>query len=387
MPAIKLKPLADQVIVITGASSGIGLATARRAAKAGAAVLLTSRNAEALKRICDEINEEGGRAHSVAGDVGDPEDVAKIARAAVARFGRFDTWVNDAGVGLYGDLADLPNDDHERLFRTNYFGVVNGSMEALKHFRARGGSGAIINLGSVLSDVAMPPLGAYAAAKHAVKGYTDALRIELIRAKDPVAVTLIKPSSIATPFPEHARNYMDHAARVPPPVYAPEVVAEAILYAAQHPTRNLTVGSGGRQMALAGAMAPHLADRFFSVAMPRLSRRKGAKSMNDNLHHAGADGHARSDAVSGRGFSVYTEAQKHQGALWTVAAVAFAGAALFLGRKQVAEAARRAQPILVSTAIPLAMKAARKRPIRTARLVARHPRQFARIARLAATAR
>ncbi|MFT4934581.1 MAG: NADP-dependent 3-hydroxy acid dehydrogenase YdfG [Pseudoalteromonas distincta] len=128
---VKLKPLSEQVIVITGASSGIGLTTARKAAKAGAAVVLASRNEEALKTIADEINAAGGRAHAVAGDVGDPAQVEAIARAAIARFGGFDTWINDAGVGLYGDLETVPLEDHERLFRTNYFGVVNGSLEAV----------------------------------------------------------------------------------------------------------------------------------------------------------------------------------------------------------------------------------------------------------------
>src|SRR5687767_7318660 len=119
----KLKPLDQQVIVITGASSGIGLATARRAAKAGAAVVLAARNEAALREVCEEISAEGGRALPVAADVGDPDDVARIARSAIARFGGFDTWVNDAGVGVYGDLTEIPLADHQQLFRTNYFGV------------------------------------------------------------------------------------------------------------------------------------------------------------------------------------------------------------------------------------------------------------------------
>lgn len=374
---VKLKPLADQVIVITGASSGIGLATARKAAREGAAVVLASRNEEALRTICAEINAAGGRAHPVAGDVGDPEDVEKIARAAIARFERIDTWINDAGVGLYGELTETPTADHERLFRTNYFGVVNGSLEAVKHFKKRGGPGAIINLGSVLSDVATPLLGAYSASKHAVKGFTDALRIELIREKAPIAVTLIKPSSVSTPFADHARNLMEKAASVPPPHYSPEVVADAILHAAQHPTRHIVVGSGGRPFAITSAAAPSLADRLLGKVVPPLSRRSGEKSAGDNLYQAGSDGRIESEHLRGRRFSVYTQAQKHPGVTLGLGALAVLGAAAFLGRGTLA---RNARPVLARAARPLLVKAAMRRPISAAKLVAKHPRGAAKIA-------
>jgi short-subunit dehydrogenase len=374
---VKLKPLADQVIVITGASSGIGLATARKAAKAGAAVVLASRNEAALRAISEEINAAGGRAHPVVGDVGDPEDVEKIARAAIARFERFDTWINDAGVGLYGELTETPNADHERLFRTNYFGVVNGSLEAVKHFRKRGGAGAVINIGSVLSDVATPLMGAYSASKHAVKGFTDGLRVELAREKAPIVVTLIKPSSISTPFADHAKNLMDKAASVPPPHYSPDVVADAILHAATHPTRHLTVGSGGRQMVLAHAAAPGLADRLFAAVVPPLSRRSGAKSLDDNLHSAGIDGQAESEHLKGRKFSVYTQAQKHPALTLGLGALAVAGVAAFLSRGAIGQAAR---PLVARAVKPLLVRAAMRRPLAAARMVARHPRPAARLA-------
>jgi short-subunit dehydrogenase len=373
----KLKPLAEQVIVITGASSGIGLATARRAAKAGAAVVLTSRNEQALRQAAEEINAAGGRAHPVVGDVGDAEDVARVARAAIARFGGFDTWINDAGVGLYGELIDVPMADHEQLFRTNYFGVVNGSLEAARHFRNRAAGGAIINLGSVLSDMASPLTGAYAASKHAVKGFTDALRMELQRAGAPVSVTLIKPSSIATPFPDHARNFMDKPARVPPPVYAPEVVADAILHAASHPVRQLTVGSAGRQMVLAANAAPGLTDRLFAAILPPLSKRKGTKPQVDNLHSAGVDGRTRIDAYGGRRFSIYTQAQKHSGLVVGVGLVALAAAAAWYGRGRIGAAAK---PVVRRAVWPLVVKAVRRRPAQAARLAVRHPRQALRLA-------
>jgi short-subunit dehydrogenase len=375
--AVKLKPLADQVIVITGASSGIGLATARKAAEAGAAVVLASRNDDVLRAICAEINEAGGRAHPVAGDVGSPEDVEKIARAAIARFERFDTWINDAGVGLYGELMQTTAADHERLFRTNYFGVVNGSLEAVKHFRKRGGPGAIINLGSVQSDVASPMMGAYSASKHAVKGFTDALRIELAREKAPVSVTLIKPSSISTPFADHARNLMDKAATVPPPHYAPEVVADAILYAAQHPTRDLDVGAGARPLAIASSAAPGFSDKLLGAVMPRLTRRRGAKPLADNLYEAGVDGQTVGAHLRGRRFSVYTEAQKHPGLTVGLGALALTALAAFLARDSIG---RTARPLIARTVRPMFVKTAMSHPLRTAALAAKHPRKAAKLA-------
>ncbi|CAN7245020.1 SDR family oxidoreductase [Phenylobacterium sp. LjRoot164] len=375
--AVKLKPLADQVIVITGASSGIGLATARKAAKAGAAVVLAARNGEALRAICEDINAQGGRAHAVVADVGAPEDVDKIARAAIARFDRFDTWINDAGVGLYGELAETTAEDHERLFRTNYFGVVNGSLEAVKHFRENRRSGAVINVGSSLSDVAAPLMGAYSASKHAVKGFTDALRLEVLREKIPVSVTLIKPSSVSTPFADHARNMMDQPASVPPPRYAPEVVADAILHAAAHPIRDIAVGSGARPMAIGSAAAPILVDKMMARMMPPMTRRRGDKPTRDSLHAHGVDGLTESEHLKGRRFSVYAEVQKRPGLTLGLGALAVVGIAAFLGRDSLAKNAR---PMLAKAARPLLLRAAMQRPGTAAKLVARHPGQAARLA-------
>lgn len=370
------KPLSQQVLVITGATSGIGLATARKASKAGAAVVLTARNEGALRQIAEGINAEGGRAHAVAADVGSAEAVERVARAAIARFGGFDAWINVAGVGLYGELAEIPHEDHEQLFRTNYFGVVNGSLEALKHFRTKPEGGTIINVGSVASDVAMPLLGAYSASKHAVKGFTDALRIELKREGSPVTVSLIKPSGVNTPFADHARNYMDKPARVVPPVYAPEVVADALLHAAERPVRHLTVGAGGRPMTFAGQLAPALSDRLFGALVPPLSRRKGTKPARDNLYAAGDDGAVRTPHFRGRRFSVYTAAHKHPGVTLGVGLAALAVAAAYVSRGR----ARRAAPLLRRAGRRLLAGAVAHRPAMAARLAARHPKQAWRLA-------
>ena len=205
--AISLKPLHEQVMVITGASSGIGLATALAAAKKGAKVVLASRNKEALQKVEQQISKEGGTAMHVVADVGRREDVQKIADAAIAKYGGFDTWVNNAGITVYGRLEEVSEEDHRRLFDTNFWGVVSGSQIAARHLKNKGG--AIINLGSVLSDASVPIQGMYSASKHAVKGFTDALRLELKEEGAGISITLIKPSAIDTPYTQHAKNYTD----------------------------------------------------------------------------------------------------------------------------------------------------------------------------------
>jgi len=262
---VKLKKLRDQVIVLTGASSGIGLVTARQAARAGARLVLAARSADELRRLADEINAQGGQALAVPTDVSREEDVQQLARAAVERFGGFDTWVNNAGVTTFGRVEEISTEDHRRLFEINFWGTVYGSLAAVRQLRARGG--ALVNVGSVASDRAFPLEGMYSASKHAVKGFTDALRMELEKDGAPVSVSLIKPTAIATPLPQHARNYLSDEPTLPPPVYAPELVAKAILHCAQYPERDVFVGGAAKVLASSGAMAPRLTDRMMETTM------------------------------------------------------------------------------------------------------------------------
>ena len=303
----KLKRLSEQTIVITGASSGIGLATARLAARRGARVVLMSRNADDLRRETEEIRRAGGRATFVVGDVADPETMDRVGEVAEREFGGLDTWVNNAGVSIYGKLTDVPLEDKKRLFDTNFWGTVNGCRTAVRYMGERGG--AIINVGSIVSDRAVPLQGMYSASKHAVQAYTDALRMELEHDGVPVAVTLVKPSSVNTPFVDHARNYMEAAPTYPPPVYAPEVVAEAILRCAEKPMREVTVG-GGRMIAVMGMAAPRTTDLYMERAMFR--QQKDLERMepaSDSLYTAAGDG-AADGPYRGRVFrsSAYTRA-------------------------------------------------------------------------------
>ncbi|WP_244472320.1 SDR family oxidoreductase [Methylobacterium sp. Leaf108] len=288
-----LKPLCDQVIVITGASSGIGLVTARLAAARGARVVLVARNAETLDILRNEILDAGGQAIAVPADVGVREEVEVVAECAIEAYGRIDTWVNNAGLTIYGRLWQVSDADHERLLRTNLWGTVLGSLIAVEHLRRAGG--ALINVGSLGSDLAFPLQGMYGASKHAVKGFTDSLRMELLEDGAPISVTLIKPASIDTPLPQHARNYMDREPKLPPPVYPPEEVAEAILHAAVHPRRDVFVGGAAKALASFKTFAPGAYDAL-SPAVSALQRRKEApRDPAGSLHAAGTDGRARGD--------------------------------------------------------------------------------------------
>lgn len=262
---IELKNLDEQVIVITGATSGIGLTTARLAARRGARLVLSARNDKALFKLVNELNQTGPKAAAQAADVADEEAVRQIAEKAVKEFGGFDTWVNNAGVSIYGRLTEVSNKDSRRLFDTNFWGVVNGSRIAVEYLRERGG--ALINMGSTLSERAIPIQGMYSASKHAVKGFTDALRMELEEAGAPISVSLIKPSSVNTPYPQHVKNYMEKEPAMPPPVYAPETVAEAVLHCAANPTRDLFVGGGGKALSFLDKISPAAADKIIEKTM------------------------------------------------------------------------------------------------------------------------
>lgn len=279
---MKLKKLNEQVMVITGASSGIGLVTARMAAKRGARLVLAARSEDALRQLTDELKASGREAIYVVADVSNEDDVQRIADEAIRRFGGFDTWVNDAGVSIYGTLLEVSVSDMRQLFETNFWGLVYGSTIAARHLKERGG--AIINLGSTLSDRAIPLQGMYCASKHAVKGFTDALRMELEAEKAPVSVTLIKPSGIDTPYTKHARNYLPVEPKNPPPVYAPEVVAEAILHCATHPERDVFAGAGGKMISAQGYHLPRLTDKYMEKV---ILRQQMTDRPNDESVHRG----------------------------------------------------------------------------------------------------
>jgi NAD(P)-dependent dehydrogenase (short-subunit alcohol dehydrogenase family) len=323
--AIRLKPIKDQVIVITGASSGIGLATALEAARRGARVVLASRDEADIKQAADQITAAGGRATPVVVDVGDQASVEALAEQAIVAYDRIDTWVNNAGVTVYGLIEEVPVDDARRLFDTNYWGVVNGSLAALPHLRAEGG--ALINVGSVLSDTGYPLQGHYTASKHAVKGFTDSLRLEVEKSGAPVSITLIQPAAIDTPYPEHARNYLGVEAKHMAPVYAPEVVAKAILRCAESPERNVLVGGSGKVFSTSEKFAPRLFDLLKEATGFAGQRTDTPARGEDTLFRPRPDdGRVRGNYPGHvMGTSAYTEARLHRGTALLGLAVLGAG--------------------------------------------------------------
>ncbi|MEJ7847540.1 MAG: SDR family oxidoreductase [Pyrinomonadaceae bacterium] len=334
--AAKLRNLNEQVVVLTGATSGIGLVTARLAAKRGAKLVLAARNEEALKKLTDEINHSGGEAMFVVTDVGKEEEMTRLAIEAVNKFGNFDTWINNAGVSIYGKLEEVPEEDSRQLFDTNFWGVVNGSLVAARNLKQFGG--AIINVGSTLSDRAIPLQGMYSASKHAVKGFTDALRMELEADGAPISVTLVKPAAIDTPYKDHARNYLGVQPENPPPVYAPETVAETILHCAENPVRDVFVGGGGKALSLLGKFAPRTTDKIMESTMIDIQKsdKPDTAREKESLYHAndatlsergGYEGHVSES-------SLYTKASLHPIKTGAAVAIGIGGLAyLLLGRE------------------------------------------------------
>jgi NAD(P)-dependent dehydrogenase (short-subunit alcohol dehydrogenase family) len=359
---LRLKPLDEQVILITGASSGIGLVTARMAATAGAAVVAVARNEAALRDLVEEIRSRGGRAAHVVADVGRQEDVERAAAAAVEAFGRVDTWVNNAGISIFGPLVDVPMADWHRMFDTVYWGMVYGSLAAAHHFDARGGPGAIVNVGSFFGDQATPVQSSYSSAKFAVHGFTDALRMELEHDHQPVSVTLVHPGRIDTPYNEHAGNHMPMQPIHRGMVYPPEAVAEAILWSAAHPKRDMYVGSQAKLAALLGMFAPRLTDRIMERIMytsHQARERVSSGPRSRALFEAGYGGHERGTHEPAwlRSSSLYVKATKRP-ALTAAVAAAAVGAGIVAGAALVGSRGSRPG----TDAVGRAARAAKHRP-------------------------
>jgi NAD(P)-dependent dehydrogenase (short-subunit alcohol dehydrogenase family) len=313
---IELKPIHDQVILITGASSGIGLATARMAARKHARVVAVARNEDALRDLVEEIRQAGGEATYAVCDVGDEHAVKQACELAIRHFGRIDTWVNNAGISIFGRTWDVPLADWRRMFDTVYWGAVYGSLNALAHFRSRGGAGTIVNVGSFFGDRATPVQSTYGSAKFALHGFTDALRMEIEHEQWPISVSLIHPGRIDTPYNEHAGNYMPMQPVHRGMVYAPETVSDAILWCAQHPKRDMYVGSQAKFATLLGFFAPRLTDKIMERLMYTSHQSRSRPSSGSHsraLYEAGYGGQERGTHEPHvlRDHSFYVQAAKH----------------------------------------------------------------------------
>jgi short-subunit dehydrogenase len=254
-------PLDGQVVVITGASQGIGRETALQMARRGASLVLAARNEEALGELAHEVERLGGQAEIAPTDVAEHAQVELLGQRAMDRFGRIDTWVNNAAVSVYASLDEMTPEEIERVVRVNLLGQMHGAQVAVRHMKPRG-QGRIINVGSALSERAVPLQSAYVASKHGVQGFGEALRLEMEHQRTGIEVVVILPSSINTPLFNFARSKMGVKPMPIPPVYEPRVVAQAICHAAEHGGREIVAGGWGKLLILAQRLSPSLLDRY-----------------------------------------------------------------------------------------------------------------------------
>jgi short-subunit dehydrogenase len=257
----RLKPIKHQTVVLLGASSGMGRATALAAARQGARVVVASRNIEALEALAKEIEQAGGQALAVQADISNYDEVERVAEQAKERFGGFDTWVNFAAAAIYSPFSDLTPEEFKRVIDVNLTGYAYGAMVALRHLRHKG-RGALIFISSVEGELSMPYHSAYAASKHGVNGMIDAIRLELKHAHSNVSVTNIMPTGVNTPFFTNARTKIGVKPRPPKPIYRPEHVADAVIFAAQHRTREMFIGGGAKMMVMMKRLLPRFMDAY-----------------------------------------------------------------------------------------------------------------------------
>ncbi|WP_138735747.1 SDR family oxidoreductase [Modestobacter excelsi] len=258
MPQPTLKPIRDQVVVVMGASSGIGRATAARFAGEGAKVVVAARGEVGLRSLVDQIRADGGDAVAEVADVTDPAQMQRVAQRAVTEYGRLDTWVHAAAVLLVAPFEETTPEEFQRIIDVNLMGQVHGAMAALPHLTRQGG--ALIHISSMGAKRGVPLQTAYCASKHGIDGFVETLRMEVQRAELPISVTNVMPATINTPLFDQARTKIGVKPVAPPPIYQPEVVVDAIRYAAEHPVRDLVVGGSAKALILGEKLAPRLVD-------------------------------------------------------------------------------------------------------------------------------
>jgi NAD(P)-dependent dehydrogenase (short-subunit alcohol dehydrogenase family) len=261
---VQLKLVGEQVVVLMGASSGIGRETALRFARKGAKVVVSARSEEGLDSLVEEIRREDGEAIAVPADTSEFDQVKAVADRAVQEYGRLDTWVHLAAVGLFATFEETTPEEFRRVIDVNLMGQVYGAMAALPHIKREGG-GALIHVSSMGAKRSIPLQSAYCASKHSIDGFLESLRVELRRENLPISVTQVMPATINTPFFDKARTKLGVKPVAPPPIYQPGIVSEAILHVAENPARDLVVGGAAKAVILSQALSPRLVDVLLRV--------------------------------------------------------------------------------------------------------------------------
>jgi NAD(P)-dependent dehydrogenase (short-subunit alcohol dehydrogenase family) len=328
-----------RVVAITGATSGVGRATARAFARKGASIGLLARGEEGLEGTRAELTEMGANVLAVPTDVADAEQVRRAAAHIEDQLGPIDVWVNDAMVTVFSPVHALTAEEFERVTAVTYLGTVYGTMVALEHMRPRD-SGVIVQVGSALSARSIPLQSAYCGAKHGVKGFTEALRCELLHERSNVRVTMVQLPGLNTPQFRWSRNHMPRSPQPMPPIYQPEVAADAIVWASRHPRREVKVGGTTIATILAEKYVPGMLDRYLAWRGydAQQTGEPDGSPRPDNLFTSvpfdlGSHG-AFGDRAHARSFQWWTT--KHRGALVTTGAAglaALAAARKFVGSK------------------------------------------------------
>lgn len=322
------------VVAITGGSSGNGRAAALLFARRGWRVGLIARNPDTLAEARAEIEAAGGTACTAPADVADLAALQAAADAIEVALGPIDVWVNNAGAGIFGPFLRVPEEEFRRLTEVNYLGTVNGTRVALSSMAVRG-TGTVVQVVSAIGFRGVPLQSAYSGAKWAIRGFTEAIRAELITERSAVRVAMVFPPSVNTPFFEHAVSHMPQAVRPPPPMYQPEVIAEAILRAATTGQREVRVSSTTWSVAALSAVAPGLVDQLAGRLAPGSQQSRKPVVTDPNLFAPGGTAATRGRfGAESRGFSMQMMASRNP-----LASVLAAGAALGLGAGLVAMAA------------------------------------------------
>lgn len=282
---MQLKPINQQVVAVVGASSGIGRETAIQLAARGAKLVVSARSEPGLDSLVDEIRQIGGEAIAIPADVTNFEQVKAIADKAVTQYGRLDTWVHVAATAVIGPFEETTPEEFQRVIDVNLMGQVYGAMVALPHLKQEG-RGALIHISSVEGVRSLPLQSSYSSSKHAVNGFLESLRVELEHEGLPISVTAILPASINTPFYNKVRTKLGVKPSAVPPYYDPSVVADAILYTAEHPTRDFIVGDSGRVLDLLQRISPEFMDLVLLLIGFPLEQTNDTKTAQepDNLY-------------------------------------------------------------------------------------------------------
>jgi NAD(P)-dependent dehydrogenase (short-subunit alcohol dehydrogenase family) len=283
---MQLKPVEEQVVVLMGASSGIGRETALRFAERGAKVVVSARGKEGLNSLVEEIRGKGGQATAVPAEVTEFEQVKAVADRAVEEYGTLDTWVHLAAVGLFATFDQTTPEEFKRVIDVNLMGQVYGAMAALPHLK-REGRGALIHISSAEAKRSFPFHSAYGASKHGIDGFLEALRVELKHEGWPISVTQVMPGTINTPFFDKGRTKVGVKPVGIPPIYEPETVANLILYAAENPARDLVSGGAAQVMIINQRFSPRMLDAVLATRAgfsPQLTDEPRSEDDPDNLH-------------------------------------------------------------------------------------------------------